>query len=129
MTCLRVFLVFSTLLIYAMTALAVGYHGLNWPAVALKDLAEVSWRSQFDTDFIIYLLLTSTWISWREGFTVKGHVFGFLNVFLGGMFGFPYLLFASIQANGDPRRILLGVNTTAGFNASSDVPASQADQQ
>ncbi|MEL6127433.1 MAG: hypothetical protein AAFR57_13730 [Pseudomonadota bacterium] len=59
---------------------------------------------------MIYLILTSTWIVWREGATAKAYVYGFLNIFLGGMFGFPYLLIASYRANGDVRKILLGVN-------------------
>jgi len=120
---LQVFLIISTFLIYAATVIAVTYHGFNWPAVAIQDLAALNWRSQFDTDFVIYLLLGSTWISWREGFTAKGHAFGFLNVFLGGMFGFPYLFFASIHANGDPTRILLGVYASRKFNSSNDVQA------
>lgn len=121
MTYFRVFLLISTVLIYAMTIIAVGYHGFNWPAVAIQDLADLNWRSQFDTDFIIYLLIGSTWISWREGFTAKGHTFGFLNVFLGGMFGFPYLLYASLQANGNPTRILLGVHASRDSTPSSNV--------
>lgn len=78
----------------------------------MEDLIAMSWRSQFDTDFLIYLLLGATWISWREGFTLKGHVFGFLSVFLGGMFSFPYLLHTTYTANGNPKAILLGIHVT-----------------
>lgn len=124
---LRVFLFVSTILIYAMTVIAIFHQDFNWPAVAIQDLAALNWRSQFDTDFIIYLLLGSTWISWREGFTGKGHAFGFLNFFLGGMFGFPYLIHASFLANGDPTRILLGVHASQYFNSSSEVQAPHTD--
>ncbi|MEM8671549.1 MAG: hypothetical protein AAGG48_28775 [Planctomycetota bacterium] len=112
MTLLRGFLLLSTVLIYAMTVIASVNHGFNWPAVAMEDLIAMSWRSQFDTDFLIYLLLGATWISWREGFTLKGHVFGFLSVFLGGMFSFPYLLHTTYTANGNPKAILLGIHVT-----------------
>ena len=45
-----------------------------------------------------------------RGFTVKGHIFAILSVFLGGMFSFPYLLLATYRANGDPKKILLGIH-------------------
>ncbi|WP_216700290.1 hypothetical protein [[Leptolyngbya] sp. PCC 7376] len=55
-------------------------------------------------------MLLGTWISWREGFSLKGFVFGFLSIFLGGMFGFPYLLYTTYQAQGNPKEILLGIH-------------------
>ncbi|MEO1614706.1 MAG: hypothetical protein AAFV88_02585 [Planctomycetota bacterium] len=116
MKSLRVFLLFSTLLIYAMTMLASLSHGINWPRVAINDLMALSWRSQFDTDFLVYLFLGAIWITWREGFTVKGNVFAFLSVFLGGMFSFPYLLFATYKADGNPRKMLLGIHANRDCN-------------
>lgn len=112
MTLFRGFLLISTVLIYVMTVFASVNHGFNWPAVAIDDLMSMNWRSQFDTDFLIYLFLGATWVSWREGFTLKGYVFGFLSVFLGGMFSFPYVLYATYQANGNPKAILFGVHAT-----------------
>ena len=108
MTILRCFLVVSTSAIYLITVLAVTSSGLNWPAVAINDLMVLDWRSQFDIDLIIHLLLLATWISWREGFTPKGHLFGCLSVVMGGMFGFPYLLYATYVAKGDPVKLVLG---------------------
>ena len=108
MTTLRGFLLVSTVVIYLVTALASVSYGINWPAVAVRDLMALDWRSQFNTDFIVHLLLLATWISWREGFTPKGHLFGFLSVVMGGMFSFPYLLHATYVARGDAKRVLLG---------------------
>ena len=108
MIALRIFLLVSTAAIYLLTYTAVVSQGLNWPAVALADIAALNWRSQFDVDFVIHLLLLATWISWREGFTPKGYVFGVLSIVMGGMFTFPYLIHASYVAKGDPREILLG---------------------
>ncbi len=112
MTLFRIFLVFATLLIYAMTLVASVSHGINWPLVAVNDLTALNWRSQFDTDFLVYLFLGAVWIFWREGLTAKGLTFGLLSVVLGGMFSFPYLLMTSYQANGNPQKILLGVHAT-----------------
>lgn len=108
MAMLRFFLLVSTILIYVFTYFAVAAQGINWPAVAFGDILALNWRSQFDVYFVIHLLLLATWISWREGFSMKGHVFGFLSIVMGGMFSFPYLLYAIYVAKGDPKRILLG---------------------
>ena len=110
MTLLRIFLIASTVLIYAMTLIASFNHGINWPAVAVEDLIALNWRSQFDTDFLLILLLGAAWIVWREGGTTKGYVFAFLSIFLGGMFSFPYLLYASYDANGDSKKLLVGIH-------------------
>ncbi|WP_404309316.1 hypothetical protein [Neorhodopirellula lusitana] len=120
MKTLRTFLLVSTVLIYAMTVLASISHGLNWPAVAIGDLTKLNWRSQFDTDFLIYLFLGATWVTWREGFTLKGHCFAFLSVFLGGMFTFPYLLLATYRAKGDPQSMLLGVHANRSIAVPQD---------
>ena len=109
MPALRLFLLLATLAIYAVTVVACIGHGVNWPAVAIADLQAGDWRSQFDVDFIVYLLLGAVWISWREGFTAKGHLFAVLSVVMGGMFSFPYVLWATYLAKGDPKAVLLGV--------------------
>jgi len=107
----RLFLVASTLGIYALTVIAIIGHGLLWPVTAFGDLAALNWRSQFNFDFVIFLVLSSSWIVWREGAGAKAYSCGFLNIFLGGMFCFPYLLLASYRAQGDIRKLLLGANT------------------
>lgn len=108
MTTLRYFLLVSTVVIYWITFIAVTTQGINWPAVALADIIALNWRSQFNIDFIIHLLLLASWVVWRERFTFKGYVFGFLSIFMGGMFSFPYILYATYVANGDVKQILLG---------------------
>ena len=107
-TMLRLFLLVSTITIYLFTYFAIATQGINWPAVAFADILALNWRSQFDVDFVIHLLLLATWISWREGFTAKGHLFGSLSVVLGGMFSFPYLIYAICMAKGNPKGILMG---------------------
>lgn len=111
MPSLRAFLLLSTVVIFAVTGYAVAAGGINWPVVFFGDLVELDWRSQFNADFLIHLILLATWVSWREGFSAKGHLFGFLSIFMGGMFGFPYLLHAIYKAGGDPRRVLLGIRS------------------
>ena len=108
MKLLRLFLILSTVLIFIVTFFTVNTNGLNWPSVFFGDILELDWRAQFNVDFLIHLYLLATWIAWREGFTVKSYFFGFLSIFLGGMFGFLYILYASYQAKGNPKKLLLG---------------------
>ena len=110
MSLLRIFLLVNSVLIYVFTIYAANAQGINWPAVFFGDLLNLDWRSQFNFDFLVHLFLLATWIAWREGFTGKGYLYGFLSIFMGGMFGFPYILVATYQAGGDPRKILLGVH-------------------
>lgn len=119
MTALRLFLLLSTIAIYLLTALATISEGINWPAVAAADIVALNWRTQFDIDFIIYLLIFAIWISWREGFSLKGHTYGFLSVILGGMFSFPYLLYATFSTRGDMAKLVLGKNAAVGGSSPS----------
>lgn len=110
MTVLRLFLLVSTVVIYGLTYSAVAAQGVNWPAAAFGDIIALNWRSQFDVDFVLHLLLLATWVSWREGFSGKGHVYAVLSIVMGGMFSFPYLIHAIYAAKGDPKAILLGAH-------------------
>ncbi|MDH3607765.1 MAG: hypothetical protein OEQ24_00805 [Gammaproteobacteria bacterium] len=110
MNLLRLYLVASTVIIFALSIYVVATGGINWPVVYFGDILGFDWRSQFNIDFLIHLFLLAIWISWREGFTAKGNIFGFLSIFMGGMFGFPYLLYATYKANGNPKLVLLGVH-------------------
>ena len=108
MILLRIFLIISAVIIFTITYFVSTSYGINWPSVFFGDILNMNWRSQFNVDFLIHLFLLATWIAWREGFTAKGYLFGFLSIFLGGMFGFLYILYASVPANGDPKVLLLG---------------------
>ena len=110
MILLRTFLLASTVLIFAISIYTAVTMGINWPAIYFGDLLNLDWRSQFNTDFLIHLFLLATWISWREGFTPKGFLFAFLSIFMGGMFGFPYLLLATYKAKSDLKVVLLGIH-------------------
>jgi len=110
MTLLRTFLSISTLLIYAVSIYVIVTMGINFPAVYFGDLLKLDWRSQFNTDLLIALCLFLIWVIWREGFTAKGFLFGFMFTSLGFMFGCPYLLYATYKAQGDVKTLLLGVH-------------------
>lgn len=110
MRTLYVLLVVFTVVIFAVSIAAAAGHGYNWPATFFPDLLALDWRAQFNTDLLLHLVLLGAWVAWREGGTGKGWLFGLLCVAWGGMFSFPYLLWAGCRAGGDPAGLLLGVH-------------------
>lgn len=111
MSLLRILLLAATIGIYTLTVVAITRQGWNWPAVAIQDLLALDWRTQFDFDFVIHLLLMACWIVWREGKSARAYLFGFLSIVMGGMFSFPYIIYATYKARADPAAVLLGVHT------------------
>ena len=117
MTMLRTALWAFTIIIFAVTLCALIDSGANWPRVFVGDLLAFDWRSQFNTDLVIHLGLMGLWVAWREGGGIKGPVFGVFCVIWGGMFTFPYLLFAIAQSRGDMHSLFLGVHARASRSA------------
>jgi hypothetical protein len=78
--------------------------------MAVRHLMTLDWRSQLDTDSMIYMILVATWVAWRGAFTTKGQGLGRLSTVMVGMFSSPYLLYATDRAGGGPGRMLLGVH-------------------
>lgn len=113
MTLFRTFLAAATFTIFAISIYVITTWGINWPAVYFGDLMNLDWRSQFNTDLLIALSLLAIWITWREGFTAKGYLFGVLTFFFGFMFVCPYLLLATYKVNGDPKALLLGLQVNS----------------
>lgn len=111
MRSLQPVLLIFTVLIFGITFCAVAAQGFNWPVVFLGDQLQLNWRSQFNSDFLMHLLLLAAWAWWREGGGIKGIVIGFLCVIWGGMFTFPYFLYLIIRNKGDVAGFFYGVHT------------------
>ncbi len=75
--------------------------------VFLGDFAH-PWRAQFNTDFSIHLLLMAGWIAYRERMLIRAVLFGLAAIVFGGAFSFAYIFIATLTAQGDVRRLLLG---------------------
>lgn len=110
MKALRIFLALSWVFLVGLTISVMIASGINWPAVFAGDLFSLSWRAQFNFDFLIFLLLVCGWIYWREASKTKGAIYGALCLW-GGLFVFAYLLYATYQAKGDMKALLLGAHT------------------
>lgn len=72
------------------------------------DIQVLTWRGQFDVDFLGHLIVLALWVAWRNKFSVGGIAMGFLCVLGGGVVSFAYLFVLTCANQGDVRRILLG---------------------
>lgn len=89
-------------------------HGWNLFPVFFGDIAAMTWAGQFNADFLGFLLLSGLWLSWRHHFSLAGLALGVAGVLGGMMLLAPYLVDASVKANGDIRVVLLGPDRAAG---------------
>jgi len=108
MTVFRVYLVIALACLTAYTLLVGANHGWNLLPIFFSNIAEQTWSGQFNLDFLTFLGLSGIWVAWRHQFTGAAIALGVIAFFGGMMFLAPYLLWASAQAGGDARILLLG---------------------
>ena len=105
---LRLGLAAGWIAIAAVTWWALGALGLPaLPRTMLADLAH-PWRAQLYLDLELQLLVFAAWVVWRERRFGVGLACAAATMLLGALFTLPYLLVASVVAEGDVRRLLLG---------------------
>jgi len=90
------------------TAIVIANHGIGLYAVFFGDMAEMTWRGQFNLDFLCFLILSGIWVAWRHEFSAAGLVLGFAAFNLGAAFLAGYLLIESYRTKGKGAAILLG---------------------
>jgi len=112
-TGLRVLLVVLWTVMTAVTVVVIAKHGWNLFPVFFGDIAELSWRGQFNVDFMSYLALTAAWLMWRHEFSPAGIMLGVVGFFGGALFLTVYLFVVSFTAKGDMREILMGQGRSA----------------
>ncbi|HYG29633.1 MAG TPA: hypothetical protein VD887_05390 [Allosphingosinicella sp.] len=108
MAMLRIFLILGWIAIAGVTVAAMTSLGVSgFIETVLEDLRH-PWRLQVYVDFELHLLLVAGWIAWRERPLGIGLVCAAATLVLGALFTLPYLLFATVRAEGSARRLLLG---------------------
>jgi len=110
----RLFLavIFLTIVIY--TIFVVKNHGLGLLPIFFGDIRAMTWPGQFNLDFLGFLVLSGTWMAWRNHFSPKGILLGILG-FFGGMPVLAIYLFILSLSAADMKEILLGKNRAAGL--------------
>lgn len=113
MTLLRLFLVVIVVGVSGYTAITIANHGFGLFPIFFGDMADMTWRGQFNLDFLCFLLLSGLWVAWRHHFSPTGLALGFAAVNLGAPYLAAYLLIASYQTGGDIKAVLLGKTRAA----------------
>jgi len=108
MTAFRIYLVIVIACLGTYTMIVGLNHGWNLLPVFFSDISAMKWPGQFNFDFTTFLALSGLWLAWRHQFSVGGLALAVLGFFGGMMVLAPYLLYASYQANGDAKVLLLG---------------------
>lgn len=104
----RLFLLVCLVAIAGYTSLVVAGHGMDFLPLFFGDIAEMTWRGQFNVDFTCYLALSALWVSWRHQFSPAGLALGVVAFFGGMLFLSIYLLIQIGRSHGDIKLLLLG---------------------
>jgi hypothetical protein len=108
MMAFRILLASIVVIVLVYTGNVVATQGWNFMPVFFLDIAATKWPGQFNLDFSCLLLLSGLWLAWRNHFSALGLSLG-AGVLIGGApLLSTYLFFASLQARGDMRVLLLG---------------------
>ena len=114
MTIFRLILAAWLIIITIYTVFVVAEHGINLFPAFFGDITAMSWAGQFNMDFMGFLFLSATWVTWRHHFTPLGWVLA-IPAFFGGIpFLTVYLLIVSRSPGCDMKTILLGPQRAAG---------------
>ncbi|MFV3411210.1 hypothetical protein ACNFH8_02930 [Pseudomonas sp. NY15436] len=108
MVTLRGFLLTAWLIVMAIGIEAYHRNGMAAGETFMSDIQALSWRAQFNLDFLAHLLLFGLWIAWRHHFKPAGLALGLACVLGGGAVSLAYLLCASLTIKGDVKALLLG---------------------
>ncbi len=108
MKLLRAYLILFFVCLTGYTLLVASNHGWNLLPIFFENIAQMSWSGQFNFDFMGFLGLLGIWVAWRHQFTGGAIALGVVAFFGGMMFLAPYLFWASVQAKGDVKVLLLG---------------------
>ena len=104
----RIFLGTFLLAIATYSAVIVAQYGLNLFSPLFGAIYAMTWQGQFNLDFLGFLILSATWVAWRNEFTPTGMGLSIL-AFFGGMMFLPiYLLYLLKTAPGGIVPVLLG---------------------
>lgn len=98
--------IFTYLAIY--TAIVIYNEGWNLFPIFFGDMAAMTWPGQFNTDFMGFLILSASWLAWRNKFSPFGIFLAVCGFFGGIMFLAPYLFIMSYKCEGSMPRLLLG---------------------
>ena len=100
-------ILFATVVIYTVPVIQTEGLGLLFPQF-FGDIAKMQWPGQFNLDFMGFLILSGTWMMWRNHFSPGGIVLGIFGLFGGIPLLTTYLFILSRRHDGDWATVVLG---------------------
>ncbi len=110
MTVLRPMLGLFGLTLFVYAVIVILQDGFGFFPIFFNELFALTWQGHFNLDFASYLVLSALWVAWRSGFTPVGIATAAAASVLGMMFFGPLVLVYAARAEGDLRKLLLGVH-------------------
>ncbi len=110
MAIFRTLLVSLFLYLAIYTSIVIANEGWNLFTIFFGDMGAFAWPGQFNTDFAGFLVLSATWLAWRNEFSPTALALAVCGFFGGIMFLAPYLFIMSYRVDGDMGELLLGVS-------------------
>ena len=107
MTLFRIFLAAIITAVSIYTTIIIANHGMGLYPVFFGDIADMTWRGQFNVDFLCFLLMSGVWVAWRHEFSLNGLLLGFAAFNLGAPFLAGYLLIEGYRTK-NSAALLLG---------------------
>ena len=108
MTLFRIFCAAIIAAVGIYTTIVIANHGMGLYPIFFGDIADMTWRGQFNVDFLCFLLMSGAWVAWRHAFSLSGLLLGFAAFNLGAPFLAGYLLIEGYRNKGDSAALLLG---------------------
>ena len=104
----RILLLILLLAVVGYTVPVVINHGFGLFGVFFGDIGQMAWPGQFNFDFLGFLVLSGTWMAWRNNFSPFGLLLG-----VGGIVGgipllATYLLIESKRVDDDWMALVFG---------------------
>ena len=97
MRLLQIILVIMFVAIIGYTAKTIHLEGWNLLPVFFGDMVKFGWPGQFNFDFLLMLVLSALWTTWRYKFSAKGFIMGALALFGGILFQSAHLLYLTTR--------------------------------
>jgi hypothetical protein len=104
----RLYLAVVLIAVIVYTWITVQNYGWGLFPVFIGDIMKINWSGQFNLDFMCMLTFSGLWVSWRNRFSLAGILLGLLAFVGGTLFLASYLIYLSIEAKGDLKKVLIG---------------------
>ena len=108
MTVLRLLMAAIFVAIAAVTVVVVRDHGINLFPVFFGDIRDLTWRGQFNVDFMCFFVLSALWLAWRHDFAPVGWILSVFGFFGGAFFLSAYVFVQSYRVQHGLPELLLG---------------------